>query len=76
MQILAVLLAAFVASTAANPIIGPHCDLAPFLNCTGGLEQEANCQENFSWKCTVSGVAPDTSDATCAAQCVCEIPCP
>ncbi|KAJ7623019.1 hypothetical protein DFH06DRAFT_1446658 [Mycena polygramma] len=86
MNFLAALLASFVAVAVANPVnnvVVPKsvlearvpCDLAPFLNCTGGITQEAACNGD-GWTCPGNGLHPVTSNATCVAQCTCEIPCP
>ncbi|KAJ7339998.1 hypothetical protein DFH08DRAFT_875907 [Mycena albidolilacea] len=76
------LLASFIAVAAANPASnmvarepsGVHCDIAPFLSCEGGIEQQVACGD--VWECPGNGLHPVMSNATCAAECVCEIPCP
>ncbi|KAJ7623015.1 hypothetical protein DFH06DRAFT_758810 [Mycena polygramma] len=86
MNFLAALLASFVAVAVANPVYNAvaretvlearaQCDLAPFLNCTGGIIQEAAC-DGDRWTCPGDGLHPVTSNATCVAQCTCVIPCP
>ncbi|KAJ7899685.1 hypothetical protein B0H13DRAFT_2336941 [Mycena leptocephala] len=87
MNLLTALLASFLAVAAANPVgdiaarevalearATLHCDLLPFLICEGGLDQEIACELPF--QCPGNGLHPIISNATCAAQCVCEIPCP
>ncbi|KAJ6505758.1 hypothetical protein C8R47DRAFT_1102347 [Mycena vitilis] len=79
MNFLAALLASFVAAAAANPmhnaVARQHCDLLPFLRCKGGLSQDSAC-DGHAWTCPGNGLHPITSNATCAAQCTCIIPCP
>ncbi|KAJ6505757.1 hypothetical protein C8R47DRAFT_1209706 [Mycena vitilis] len=83
MNFLAAFLASFVAVAVANPVDSAvvrtsaledhfNCDLSPLLNCTGGLDQEGACDDD-GWTCPGDGLHPTTSNATCAAQCICEI---
>ncbi|KAJ7256690.1 hypothetical protein C8J57DRAFT_1517329 [Mycena rebaudengoi] len=88
MNFLAALLASFLADSAANPvgdiggctaalearIVPKICDVLPFLLCDGGIDQEIAC--GHAWSCPSNGLHPVINNATCAAQCVCEIPCP
>ncbi|KAJ7636407.1 hypothetical protein FB45DRAFT_1024528 [Roridomyces roridus] len=81
MQLLAALIASFVALAAANPVadLGARepqvvCDTLPFLRCQGGINQQVACQA-IPWTCSSTGATPVISDATCAADCVCEVPC-
>ncbi|KAJ7636219.1 hypothetical protein FB45DRAFT_906148 [Roridomyces roridus] len=77
MQLLTTLIASFVALAAANPVASNprSCQILPFLSCEGGIDQQLACQA-LPWSCPSNGATPVISDATCAAQCVCEIPCP
>ncbi|KAJ6568746.1 hypothetical protein B0H19DRAFT_1256464 [Mycena capillaripes] len=85
MNFLVALLASFIAVAAANPVgdaaiqargpvVPKHCDILPFLLCDGGIDQQIACGDE--WSCSGNGLHPTISNATCAAQCVCEIPCP
>ncbi|KAJ7482641.1 hypothetical protein FB451DRAFT_1235784 [Mycena latifolia] len=82
MNILTALLASFFAVAAANPVhdvaareaAALHCLIAPFLSCEGGIDQQFACGN--TWQCPGKGLPPIIANATCAAQCVCEIPCP
>ncbi|KAJ7045301.1 hypothetical protein C8F04DRAFT_1388827 [Mycena alexandri] len=79
MQRFAALLASFLAVAVANPMAarepsGVHCDIVPFLRCEGGINQQITCGED--WECPGNGLHPIIADPYCAAQCVCEIPCP
>ncbi|KAJ7622072.1 hypothetical protein FB45DRAFT_121573 [Roridomyces roridus] len=82
MQLLAAFIASFIAFTAANPVadLGArepqiHCEIAPFLSCQGGINQQIACQA-IPWSCPANGATPVIADVTCAADCTCEIPCP
>ncbi|KAJ6505754.1 hypothetical protein C8R47DRAFT_1315939 [Mycena vitilis] len=89
MNFFAALLASLVAVAAANPVnnvvvresalearAATHsCLTLPFLICEGGIDQEVACNGD-GWTCPGNGLHPATSNATCAAQCICEIPCP
>ncbi|KAJ7636218.1 hypothetical protein FB45DRAFT_1024348 [Roridomyces roridus] len=82
MQLLAAFIASVIALAAANPVaeLGTrepqlHCDILPFLSCQGGVNQQLACQA-LPWSCSANGATPDISDATCAADCTCEVPCP
>ncbi|KAJ7622071.1 hypothetical protein FB45DRAFT_926928, partial [Roridomyces roridus] len=77
MQLLTMLIASFVALAAANPVASNprSCLIVPFLSCEGGIDQQLACQA-LPWSCPANGATPVISDETCAAQCVCEIPCP
>ncbi|KAJ7627085.1 hypothetical protein FB45DRAFT_920628 [Roridomyces roridus] len=57
-----------------GPPIG--CGLASFLKCNGGNDQQVACQDTAGWACSFTGVSPAISNVTCAAECVCEVPCP
>ncbi|KAK7020373.1 hypothetical protein R3P38DRAFT_3272237 [Favolaschia claudopus] len=83
MQFLATLFASLVAVAIANPLGdmaardpagGLHCDIIPFLNCTGGIDQQSACGDD--WKCPGNGLHPIIANQTCATDCVCIIPCP
>ncbi|KAJ7476708.1 hypothetical protein FB451DRAFT_1243816 [Mycena latifolia] len=85
MHLLTVVLASLFAIAAANQpagdiaarkatVVPRSCDLLPFLVCDGGIDQEIACGD--AWQCPGNGLHPIISNATCAAQCVCEIPCP
>ncbi|KAJ7112370.1 hypothetical protein C8R44DRAFT_742049 [Mycena epipterygia] len=83
MKFISALFVSFFAVAAANPVVdkaarqvgvlpsgggsGAHCDIAPFLVCDGGLEQESDC-EMIPYQCQATGVPPITTDSTCAAQ--------
>ncbi|KAJ7451353.1 hypothetical protein FB451DRAFT_1284292 [Mycena latifolia] len=83
MNLLTALLASFFAVAAAKPVgdmaarevaVARNCLTLPFLLCDGGIDQEIACGD--AWQCPGNGLHPVISNATCAAQCVCEIPCP
>ncbi|KAJ7775490.1 hypothetical protein B0H16DRAFT_1507570 [Mycena metata] len=79
MQLFTALLTSFLSVAVANPLVarepsGLHCDLAPFLNCKGGIDQQIACGDD--WKCPGNGLHPIIANHKCAAECVCEIPCP
>ncbi|KAJ7340001.1 hypothetical protein DFH08DRAFT_1082492 [Mycena albidolilacea] len=82
MNFLAALLASFIAVAAANPVSNMvarepsplSCHILPFLLCEGGAEQQLACGD--AWECPGNGLHPIMSNVTCAAECVCEIPCP
>ncbi|KAJ7806998.1 hypothetical protein B0H14DRAFT_3483671 [Mycena olivaceomarginata] len=89
MNLFIALLASFFAVAAANPMgdiaarhaavveaqkLARNCQSLPFIICPGGIDQEIACGDD--WTCPGNGQHPITSDATCAAQCTCEIPCP
>ncbi|KAJ7622073.1 hypothetical protein FB45DRAFT_1031773 [Roridomyces roridus] len=78
MQVFALFLAAFIASTAANPFVKKResCPLGPTLKCAGGPHQNLHCVADTTWECLMDGAAPAIeSDPTCAADCVCDL-CP
>ncbi|KAJ7611569.1 hypothetical protein DFH06DRAFT_156848 [Mycena polygramma] len=91
MNFFAALLASFLAVAVANPVnngvvrnsdsvlearvVTRSCLTLPYLICEGGLDQEVACNGD-GWTCPGNGLHPTTSNATCAAQCICEIPCP
>ncbi|KAJ7923578.1 hypothetical protein B0H13DRAFT_1979621 [Mycena leptocephala] len=89
MNFLTALLASFLAVAAANPVgniaardtaadagvLPRNCLVLPFLLCDGGIDQQIACNA-AGWQCPGNGLHPTTSNATCATQCVCEIPCP
>ncbi|KAF8168971.1 hypothetical protein K438DRAFT_1983555 [Mycena galopus ATCC 62051] len=90
MKFLIPLLVPFLALAAANPLgdiaareaavvearaVPRNCLTLPFLICTGGINQEIACGD-IPWSCPGDGEPPNTSSTTCAADCVCEIPCP
>ncbi|KAJ7623014.1 hypothetical protein DFH06DRAFT_1481795 [Mycena polygramma] len=89
MNFFAALLASFLAVAVANPVnsvvvresaleggaVTRSCLTLPYLICEGGLDQEVTCNGD-GWTCPGNGLHPTTSNATCVAQCICEIPCP
>ncbi|KAJ7096823.1 hypothetical protein C8R44DRAFT_889427 [Mycena epipterygia] len=84
MKLITALLVSFLAVASANPVVDKAardtvvprmCEIVPFLSCQGGINQESQC-ENLGFTCQASGTPPIISDTTCAAQCVCEVPCP
>ncbi|KAJ6488819.1 hypothetical protein C8R45DRAFT_1097170 [Mycena sanguinolenta] len=68
MNFLAALLASFLAIAAANPVdriavrepAVLQCDILPFLNCTGGIDQQIACGD--AWKCLANGPHPIISN--------------
>ncbi|KAJ7480769.1 hypothetical protein FB451DRAFT_1394833 [Mycena latifolia] len=80
MHLLTAVLASFLAVAAANPLAARndtiHCDALPFLVCNGGIDQVIACDDVWHFQCPGNGLHPVISNATCAAECVCEIPCP
>ncbi|KAJ6529702.1 hypothetical protein B0H19DRAFT_1193107 [Mycena capillaripes] len=82
MKFFVALLASFLAVAAANPVgdmaarepSGLHCEIVPFLSCSGGIDQQIACGE--TWTCPGNGLHPVIADPTCETDCVCEIPCP
>ncbi|KAJ7764801.1 hypothetical protein B0H16DRAFT_1525795 [Mycena metata] len=83
MKLLTTLLASFFAVALGNPLgdmtapeVARNCQTLPFLICTGVIDQEIACGDTAPWTCPGNGLHPVTSNATCAADCVCEIPCP
>ncbi|KAF8202659.1 hypothetical protein K438DRAFT_2015253 [Mycena galopus ATCC 62051] len=75
-------LVSFLAVAAATPVADMaartpqvHCHIVPFLRCEGGIDQQIACQSE-DWTCKANGVPPIMYNATCVAQCVCDIPCP
>ncbi|KAJ6564052.1 hypothetical protein B0H19DRAFT_1258560 [Mycena capillaripes] len=81
MNLMAALLVSFAAVVVANPVpaedfaVARNCQSLPFLICTGGINQEIACTD-LGFQCPTSGLSPVISDATCEAQCVCDVPCP
>ncbi|KAJ7501092.1 hypothetical protein B0H11DRAFT_2224924 [Mycena galericulata] len=53
---------------------GRHCDILPFLRCDGGIDQQIACGD--VWTCLGNGLPPIIANATCAKECVCDVPCP
>ncbi|KAJ6526521.1 hypothetical protein DFH09DRAFT_1371660, partial [Mycena vulgaris] len=79
MNLITTFLMSLVAVAVANPIVdkdisardlavnslNARCNIVPFLECSGGASQEAQC-ESVGFQCPLSGKAPVTSDNACA----------
>ncbi|KAJ6521223.1 hypothetical protein B0H19DRAFT_1385376 [Mycena capillaripes] len=84
-NLITALLVSFAAVALAKPVVDGaareasvewrSCQTVPFLVCSGSVDQEFACA-NLGFNCPGNGLSPVISDPTCAAQCVCEIPCP